>query len=83
MGRAGHVVELDPLLKKYEAKFSDIIPTLWDSVKLTGKTYAIPQDTEARPVYYRKDLLAKMGWAKDKIDGLPTPSRRATSRGPN
>jgi inositol-phosphate transport system substrate-binding protein len=68
---AGHVVELDPLLKKYEAKFSDVIPTLWDSVKLTGKTYAIPQDTEARPIYYRKDLLTKMGWSKDKIDGLP------------
>jgi inositol-phosphate transport system substrate-binding protein len=68
---AGHVVELDGLLKKYEAKFTDVIPTLWDSVKLTGKTYAIPQDTEARPVYYRKDLLAKLGWSKDQIDGLP------------
>ncbi len=67
---AGHVIELDPMLKKYDAKFADLIPTLWDSVKLTGKTYAIPQDTEARPIYYRKDLLAKMGWDKAKIDGL-------------
>jgi inositol-phosphate transport system substrate-binding protein len=67
---AGHVIDLDAMVKKYEAKFTDVIPTLWDAVKLTGKTYAIPQDTEARPVYYRKDLLAKMGWAKDKIDGL-------------
>ncbi len=67
---AGHVIELDALVKKFDAKFTDLIPTLWDSVKLTGKTYAIPQDTEARPVYYRKDLLANMGWAKDKIDGL-------------
>jgi inositol-phosphate transport system substrate-binding protein len=67
---AGHVIELDSLLKKYDAKFSDVIPTLWDAVKLTGKTYAIPQDTEARPVYYRKDLLAKLGWSKDRIDGL-------------
>jgi len=40
-------------------------------MKLKGKTYGVPQDTEARPMYYRKDLLAKMGWSKDKIDGLP------------
>ena len=67
---AGHIIELDPLVGKYQAKFADLIPTLWDSVKLTGKTYAIPQDTEARPMYYRKDLLAKLGWPKDRIDGL-------------
>jgi inositol-phosphate transport system substrate-binding protein len=67
---AGHVIELDAMVKKFDAKFADLIPTLWDSVKLTGKTYAIPQDTEARPIYYRKDLLAKMGWDKAKIDGL-------------
>jgi inositol-phosphate transport system substrate-binding protein len=68
---AGHVIELDPMLKKFDAKFTDVIPTLWDSVTLTGKRYAVPQDTEARPIYYRKDLLTKLGWAKDKIDGLP------------
>ncbi|MDQ3811773.1 MAG: extracellular solute-binding protein, partial [Chloroflexota bacterium] len=67
---AGHIIELDPLLKKYEARFADVIPGLWESVKLTGKTYAIPQDTEARPIYYRKDLLAKLGWPRDRIDGL-------------
>jgi len=68
---ASYIVELDGLIKKYDSKFKDVIPTLWDAMKLKGKTYAIPQDTEARPMYYRKDLLAKMGWSKDKIDGLP------------
>ena len=68
---AGYVISLDQLLKKYESKFKDVIPTLWDAMKLKGQTYAIPQDTEARPIYYRKDLLAKLGWSKDKIDGLP------------
>ncbi len=67
----GYVIALDDLLKKHEAKFKDVIPTLWDAMKLRGKTYAVPQDTEARPMYYRKDLLAKMGWSKDRIDGLP------------
>jgi inositol-phosphate transport system substrate-binding protein len=68
---AGYIIELDPLVKKYEKQFADIYPTLWPSVQYRGKTYAIPQDTEARPMYYRKDLLAKLGWSKEKIDGLP------------
>jgi inositol-phosphate transport system substrate-binding protein len=68
-----YIVPLDDLIKKYqnEGGLKDVIPTLWDSMKLKGKTYGVPQDTEARPMYYRKDLLAKMGWSKDKIDGLP------------
>jgi inositol-phosphate transport system substrate-binding protein len=68
---AGYVVELDDWLKKYEQQFADVYPSLWPAMKYKGKTYAIPQDTEARPMYYRKDLLAKLGWPKERIDGLP------------
>lgn len=69
----GYVIALDDLIKKHQDKgeLKSVIPSLWDSMKLKGKTYAVPQDTEARPMYYRKDLLAKMGWSKEKIDGLP------------
>lgn len=73
---AGYIVELDPLLKKYEQQFADVYPTLWPSVQYRGKTYAIPQDTEARPMYYRRDLLAKLGWPKEMIDGLPDAVRK-------
>jgi inositol-phosphate transport system substrate-binding protein len=61
----GYVVPLDDLIKKYqnEGGVKDVIPTLWNAMKLKGKTYGVPQDTEARPMYYRKDLLAKMGWS--------------------
>lgn len=68
---AGYVVALDDWLKKYEQQFADIYPSLWPAMKYKGKTYGIPQDAEARPMYYRKDLLAKLGWTTDKIDGLP------------
>ena len=68
---AGYVVALDDLIKKYEQQFADVYPALWPAMKYKGKTYGIPQDAEARPMYYRKDLLAKLGWPKEKIDGLP------------
>lgn len=69
----GYVVPIDDFLTKYkeDGEIKNVIPTLWSSMKLKGKTYGVPQDTEARPMYYRKSLLAKLGWDKAKIDGLP------------
>lgn len=69
---AGWILPLDDLVKEYwDWGYNDIIEGLWDAVKYGGKIYAIPQDTEARPIYYRKDLLAKLGWGKDQIEEIP------------
>jgi inositol-phosphate transport system substrate-binding protein len=69
----GYVIPLDDLIKKHQDKgaIKDVIPGLWNAMKLKGKTYGVPQDTEARPMYYRKDLLKKLGWEQAKIDALP------------
>jgi inositol-phosphate transport system substrate-binding protein len=72
---AGYVIPLDDLIKKYSENFQDIFPTIWPAMKLNGITYQIPQDMEARPMYYRKDLLARLGWPREKIDGLPQAIR--------
>lgn len=66
---AGYVVKLDDYLQKYP--IDDVIDVLWNAMELQGVTYAVPQDTEARPMYYRKDLLAKLGWSQADIDSLP------------
>ena len=68
---AGYVIALDDLLAQNPDAFADVIPRLWDAMKLQGVTYAVPQDTEARPMYYRKDLLAELGWSEDDIESLP------------
>lgn len=68
---AGYVVPLDDLLAKYPDAFADVIDRLWDAMKLKGVTYAVPQDTEARPMYHRKDLLAELGWSEEEIESLP------------
>jgi len=60
---AGYVIPLDAYLKKYP-EFSEVIPTLWNATKFEGKIYAIPQDVEARPLYYNMPLLAKLGWSE-------------------
>ena len=68
---AGYVIALDDLLAQYPDAFADVIDRLWDAMQLQGVTYAVPQDTEARPMYYRKDLLAELGWSEDEIESLP------------
>jgi len=68
---AGYVIPLDDLLAQYPDAFADVIDRLWDAMKLQGVTYAVPQDTEARPMYYRKDLLAELGWSEEEIESLP------------
>ena len=67
---AGYILPLDDFIAKYEGLwfFDDIIPSLWDSVKYKGKIWGIPQDTEARPLYFRKDLLKDMGWTDEDIE---------------
>ena len=69
-GAAGYVIPLDTYVKQYK-QFADVIPSLWNATKFDGKIYAIPQDVEARPLYFNMPLLAKLGWSQDKIAGLP------------
>ena len=51
--------------------FADVIPILWESTKVDGKIYAIPQDSEIRMFFYNKDMLRKIGKDEAFIEGLP------------
>ena len=74
---AGYIIPLDDYIKKYwDLVYYDVFPTLWDSVKYKGKIWAVPQDTEARPVYFRKDVLRKLGWSEAEIEALPEKVRK-------
>ncbi|MDK1037900.1 MAG: extracellular solute-binding protein [Actinomycetota bacterium] len=67
---SGIVADLTDLLGNYP-EFDDVIDSLWSSVELGGRRYGVPQDAEARPLYFRKDLLADLGWSQADIDSLP------------
>ena len=68
---AGFIIALDDYIAEYKDVYDDIIPALWPACKYKGKTWAIPQDTEARPMYHSKTLLKKLGWSDDEIAALP------------
>lgn len=52
-------------------EYADVIDSLWNSVTWQGKIWGVPQDTEARPMFYHKGKLAELGWSQEEIDSLP------------
>ncbi|RLE65135.1 MAG: sugar ABC transporter substrate-binding protein, partial [Thermoprotei archaeon] len=67
-----YIISLDDYVQEYwDIVYFDIIPVLWNAVKYKGKIWAIPQDTEVRLLYFRKDILRKLGWTDKEIEELP------------
>jgi inositol-phosphate transport system substrate-binding protein len=69
-GASGIIADLTDLLGDYP-EFDDITPSLWASTELNGRRYGVPLDAEARPLFFRKDLLAELDWTQAEIDSLP------------
>lgn len=67
---AGLILPLDDMIDMHE-EFDDVVSTLWDSQEWSGTIYGIPQDAEARPVFYSKLLLSDLGWTDEEIESLP------------
>ncbi len=71
----GRIMPLDDMIGDYP-EFANLIDNLWDCVKYKGKIWGIPQDAEARPIYWNKPLLRKLGWSDVKIEALPENIRK-------
>ena len=68
---AGYILPLDDYISKYPDTYNDFFAPLWNAVSYKGKKWGIPQDAEARPMYYRIDLLKKLGWSDGEIKAFP------------
>ncbi len=66
---SGIIIDVTDMLGDYP-EFDDVIDSLWTSTELNGRRWGVPQDAEARPMYFRKDLLAELGWSQGEIDSL-------------
>jgi len=67
---AGRIIALDELIKEFPI-FNLVFDTLWDSSIYKGEIWGVPQDAEARPLYWNKILLKKLGWSDVEIEALP------------
>lgn len=69
-GNAGYIVPFDECKAKYP-EFDDVIDNLWDAATWQGQIWGVPQDTEARPMFFNKQKLAELGWSEEEIAALP------------
>ncbi|MCK4392978.1 extracellular solute-binding protein, partial [Candidatus Bipolaricaulota bacterium] len=67
---AGRIVALDELMNDFPG-FDNVIDNLWDSTIYKGEIWGVPQDAEARPLYFNKALLGELGWTASEIAALP------------
>jgi inositol-phosphate transport system substrate-binding protein len=75
--KAGYALALDDLIRQYPDTYNDFFPSIWQSVKVRGRVYAIPQDTDDRMLYFRVDRLKQFGWSDAQIKSLPDRIQRA------
>jgi inositol-phosphate transport system substrate-binding protein len=52
----GYLLDITEYLQAYSSFAADFYPSLMEAVKYKGRYYGIPQDTEARPLYWRTDV---------------------------
>ena len=71
---AGYIVPIADSVsdvKSSAPEYDDVIESLWNCTIWNGKVWAVPQDTEARPMFYSKLKLKELGWSDSKIENLP------------
>ncbi len=68
---ADYIISLDDYITKYPEVYEDFFPALWNCTKFKGKIWGIPQDTECRITWFRKDKLRTLGWSEEEIENLP------------
>ncbi len=67
---AGRITSIESMIADFP-EFDNMTEKLWDSVTFKGERWGIPQDMEARPIYWDKNLLASVpGWDAARVEGL-------------
>ncbi|MEB2836310.1 MAG: extracellular solute-binding protein [Desulfurococcales archaeon] len=63
----GRLLNITSWYEAYKSYFADFYPAIMKAGWYKGQLYGIPQDTEARPLYIRKDVAKCMGWNLDDL----------------
>jgi len=67
---AGRIIPLGGMIEEFPI-FNLVFDNLWVCTMYKGKIWGVPQDAEARPLYWNKLLLKQVGWSNEEIAALP------------
>ena len=68
--RDGWIAPLDDCRGRH-GEFDAIFGNLWNAVTFDGRTWGIPFEPEARPMFFNKQRLRRLGWSKKQVGDLP------------
>lgn len=81
LAAGGFIIPLDEHVEAFwESNYYDFYPNIWETVKWRGKIWGIPTATTCPGgVWYRKDVLRKLGYSDDEINKmLPSTGEKLT-----
>ncbi len=70
-GNSGLIQPIDELLDLDTWPMSNIVESLWGPMSWNGKIWAVPQDAEARLLFFWNKHLAKIGYSESDLEALP------------
>ncbi|NOU73550.1 hypothetical protein GC098_19350 [Paenibacillus sp. LMG 31458] len=69
MAKGDYILPLSGIEK--DPAFQNQMAGYWDAVTWNKKVWGTIQDTEARPIFFNKNVLKKMGWTDQQVADLP------------
>ncbi|HDI31708.1 MAG TPA: extracellular solute-binding protein [Thermofilum sp.] len=77
LAKEGIIIPLDDHVAAFwNLTYFDIYPSLCRSVTWNGKIWGIPQDATPGCIWYRKDILRKLGYSDDQIARMLPPDAK-------
>ncbi|MCD6253104.1 MAG: extracellular solute-binding protein [Thermotogae bacterium] len=79
LAKGGFIVPMDEHVEQFWAmNYFDFYPNLWEGATWNGKIWGIPHDISPTGVWYRRDVLRKLGYSDEEIDRLLPPDGDTT-----
>jgi len=74
LAKGGFIASLDDHVKTFwDSNYYDFYSNLWESAKWNNKIWGIPHDIAPTGVWYRKDVLRKLGYTDGEILNMLPP----------
>ncbi|MEJ8472811.1 ABC transporter substrate-binding protein [Roseibium algae] len=70
--QAGLIVPVEDYVDLDAWPLNNIYDNLLEMTSYNGVVYGLPQDAEARPFFFWKDTMKKIGYTDEEIEALPT-----------
>ena len=79
LAKGGFIVPMDDHVKEFwNMNYFDFYENLWEGATWHGKIWGIPHDISPTGVWYRKDVLRRLGYSDEEINRMLPPDGNTT-----